>query len=146
MSSILQVPISSVPGPGGVTVCNGIALTHPVLQVLISIQALILVPQPYYNEPGFEASMGTPAGDAETLKYNCIIREATLKYAMVEQLRNLPVGFEQPTQLHFRHRKAPPLPRASTAFVANAPPLPCASTAFVAKTSAFALWFHCLRG
>jgi hypothetical protein len=30
---------------------------HP--QVLVSIQGLILVPEPYFNEPGFEGSLGT---------------------------------------------------------------------------------------
>ena len=33
-------------------------------QVMVSIQSLILVPQPYYNEPGYERDMGTPKGDA----------------------------------------------------------------------------------
>ena len=32
-------------------------------QVLISIQSLILCPEPYYNEPGFERSYGTTQGD-----------------------------------------------------------------------------------
>ena len=31
-------------------------------QVLVSIQSLILVPEPYYNEPGFEKNYGTPCG------------------------------------------------------------------------------------
>ena len=35
-----------------------------VLQVIVSIQSLILVPQPYFNEPSFEQDMGTPMGDA----------------------------------------------------------------------------------
>ena len=34
-------------------------------------------------------------------------------------------------------RKAPPLPFASAAFVANTPPLPCASTAFTTNTAPF---------
>ena len=31
-------------------------------KVLISIQSLILCPEPYYNEPGFERSYGTTQG------------------------------------------------------------------------------------
>ena len=31
--------------------------------MLISIQSLILCPEPYYNEPGFERSYGTTQGD-----------------------------------------------------------------------------------
>lgn len=30
------------------------------MQVLISIQSLILVSEPYFNEPGFEGQLGTP--------------------------------------------------------------------------------------
>ena len=37
-----------------------------MLQVLVSIQALIFVEKPYYNEPGVEAQMGTPEGAAVT--------------------------------------------------------------------------------
>ncbi len=39
-------------------------------QVLISIQSLILVPDPYFNEPGFERTIGTPTGDTESRNYN----------------------------------------------------------------------------
>merc|ERR1712020_608562 len=35
------------------------AETSTIIQVLISIQSLILCPEPYYNEPGFERSYGT---------------------------------------------------------------------------------------
>ena len=34
----------------------------PFVQVLISIQSLILVPEPYYNEPGYDKSYGTSSG------------------------------------------------------------------------------------
>jgi hypothetical protein len=33
-----------------------------LLQVLLSIQALILVEEPFFNEPGFEKQEGTPEG------------------------------------------------------------------------------------
>lgn len=33
------------------------------LQVLVSIQSLILVAQPVFNEPGHERQMGTAVGD-----------------------------------------------------------------------------------
>ena len=41
----------------------GLLMSSPH-QVLISIQSLILCPEPYYNEPGFERSYGTTQGDA----------------------------------------------------------------------------------
>ena len=34
-------------------------------KVLISIQSLILCPEPYYNEPGFERSYGTTQGGVD---------------------------------------------------------------------------------
>ena len=42
--------------------------TSTILQVLISIQSLILCAEPYYNEPGFERLYGTPQGDQESLR------------------------------------------------------------------------------
>jgi len=39
-------------------------------KVLISILGLIFVPEPYFNEPGFERSRGTPVGDEENRNYN----------------------------------------------------------------------------
>ena len=33
-----------------------------ILQVLISIQGLVLVEEPFYNEPGFEKQIGTEDG------------------------------------------------------------------------------------
>ena len=41
-----------------------------LLQVLVSIQALILNEKPYYNEPGYEASANTPHGQRNALEYN----------------------------------------------------------------------------
>ena len=48
-----------------------------LLQVLISIQALILVPQPFFNEPGFESKMGTPQGESLTSGKRCTQATAT---------------------------------------------------------------------
>lgn len=58
------------------------------LQVLVSIQSLILVPEPYFNEPGYERSRGTQAGNQSSREYNSNICQATVKWAMLEQLRN----------------------------------------------------------
>lgn len=43
-------------------------------QVLVSIQSLILVDQPYFNEPGYEANMHTDAGRASSRAYNLNIQ------------------------------------------------------------------------
>lgn len=53
---------------------NGCEMWNPaqstLLQVLVSIQALILNEQPYYNEPGYEATANTPHGQRQALEYN----------------------------------------------------------------------------
>jgi len=75
--------------------------TSTLLQVLVSIQSLILVPQPYFNEPGYERQMGTRAGDEQNRHYNETIRVATVELAMVGQLRNPSPGFEDVVRAHF---------------------------------------------
>lgn len=45
-----------------------------VLQMLISIQSLILVPDPYFNEPGYEGTMHTAQGRAASKAYDRNIR------------------------------------------------------------------------
>lgn len=62
-------------------------------QVLVSIQSLILVNEPYFNEPGYERSRGTPSGTASSREYDANIRQATVKWAMLEMLRNSPPCF-----------------------------------------------------
>ncbi len=59
-----------------------------LLQVLVSIQSLILVAEPWFNEPGYERTRGTPEGDAASSGYNESLRPATARWAIVEQLRN----------------------------------------------------------
>lgn len=80
---------------------NWNAKTSTLLQVLISIQSLILVPEPYFNEPGYEKSIGTPQGIAYSRSYNKVIREETMRHAILGQLRNPSPGFEDAIRLHF---------------------------------------------
>jgi baculoviral IAP repeat-containing protein 6 len=77
------------------------------VQVLVSIQSLIMTPLPYYNEPGFEAQRGTPRGEQHAAAYDAVIREATLRYAILEPLRCPPVGFEAAAAAYFRQRREP---------------------------------------
>ncbi|KAF4554446.1 putative ubiquitin-conjugating enzyme [Elsinoe fawcettii] len=41
-----------------------------LLQVLISIQSLILVPEPFYNEPGYEGKRDIPGTGTQSVAYN----------------------------------------------------------------------------
>ena len=49
-----------------------------MLQVIVSVQSLIFVPRPYFNEPGYEQSIGTADGDAKCAEYNAFVREETM--------------------------------------------------------------------
>lgn len=49
---------------------NWSPVTSTFLQVLVSIQSLILVSEPYFNEPGYQSSYGTPSGQAASDQYN----------------------------------------------------------------------------
>jgi len=80
--------------------------TSTLLQVLMSIQALILVPDPFFNEPGYERNRGTPEGDRQSRAYNETIREATVRYAMIQQLKQPPAELKDAIHTHFRLRRA----------------------------------------
>lgn len=56
---------------------------YAALQVAISIQSLILVDQPYFNEPGYEAEMGSDTGRRHSAAYNTVIRWVNLSLAVV---------------------------------------------------------------
>ena len=48
--------------------------TSTLLQVLVSIQSLIFVEDPYFNEPGYERDINTPIGKERSFSYNEKIR------------------------------------------------------------------------
>ncbi|XP_015038690.2 baculoviral IAP repeat-containing protein 6 isoform X3 [Drosophila pseudoobscura] len=77
------------------------AQTSSFLQVLVSIQSLILVPEPYFNEPGFERSRGTPSGTNSSREYNSNIYQACVRWAMLEQIRNPSPCFKDVIHKHF---------------------------------------------
>jgi len=79
--------------------------TSTFLQVLVSIQSLILVEQPYFNEPGWEREMNTPKGKLSSLAYSEERMPSTIKYAMADMIRNPPQGFEEIIYNHFRLKK-----------------------------------------
>ncbi|PRP84051.1 P-type ATPase [Planoprotostelium fungivorum] len=70
-------------------------------QVLVSIQALILLDEPYYNEPAYESQRGTKEGDKRSFEYNEPLRLATIRHAMITQVRSPPQGFEEVVRHHF---------------------------------------------
>ncbi|KAI9525107.1 Baculoviral IAP repeat-containing protein 6 [Dissostichus eleginoides] len=75
--------------------------TSSFLQVLVSVQSLILVAEPYFNEPGYERSRGTPSGTQSSREYDGNIRQASVKWAMLEQMRNPSPCFKEVIHKHF---------------------------------------------
>jgi len=64
------------------------ASTSTLLQVLVSIQSLILVENPYFNEPGYERDMHTETGKQRSRSYNEPLEYHTLQYAILDHLEN----------------------------------------------------------
>jgi len=79
--------------------------TSTILQVLVSIQSLIMVERPYYNEPGYESQMGTYSGEKQSKAYVDNIRVQTIRWAMVDQLKNPSPGYEDAIKTHFKLKK-----------------------------------------
>ncbi|KZT62275.1 hypothetical protein CALCODRAFT_462875 [Calocera cornea HHB12733] len=69
-----------------------------LLQVLISIQSMILCDEPYLNEPGWEAQRGTAASE----QYSANVRRMVVHTAMIGNLQNAPEPFADIIRTHFR--------------------------------------------
>ncbi|XP_014667326.1 PREDICTED: baculoviral IAP repeat-containing protein 6-like [Priapulus caudatus] len=76
-----------------------------LLQVLISIQSMIFVAEPFFNEPGYEQEIGSEAGRKHSAEYNHEVQINTVKWAMVHQMSNPSPGFEEVIKTHFRLKK-----------------------------------------
>ena len=74
-------------------------------QVIISIQSLIMVDEPYFNEPGYESSMNTEYGKNNSFKYTDNIRYQTVRVAMIGMLKNKPESYETFIEEHFKLKK-----------------------------------------
>jgi ubiquitin-protein ligase len=79
--------------------------TSTFLQVMVSIQSLILIEQPYFNEPGFEKYINTDKGKHESNLYNKNIHSKTIELAMINMINNPPQGFEDVVNEHFKMKK-----------------------------------------
>lgn len=79
--------------------------TSTILQIIISIQSLIFVEEPYFNEPGYEIEIGTEEGKYKSIAYNEDIYLNTIKYAIIDQINNINSEFSNVIQLHFKYKK-----------------------------------------
>lgn len=76
-----------------------------LLQVILSIQAIIMSNEVYFNEPGYEHLMGTEQGEKLNNGYANIVRYGNLKYAIIEQIKNPTRGFEDVIRRSFFLKK-----------------------------------------
>uniref|UniRef100_A0A915CQA0 UBC core domain-containing protein n=1 Tax=Ditylenchus dipsaci TaxID=166011 RepID=A0A915CQA0_9BILA len=79
--------------------------TSSFMQVIVSIQSLILVNDPYFNEPGYERWRNTPAGQQASREYDANIRqqcEVVLKHFWLkrDELVDQVDGWIKETQSH----------------------------------------------
>ncbi|XP_044508745.1 probable ubiquitin-conjugating enzyme E2 23 isoform X2 [Mangifera indica] len=74
-----------------------------ILQVLVSLQGLVLNSKPYFNEAGYDKQVGTAEGEKNSLAYNentFLLNCKTMMYLM----RKPPKDFEDLVKEHFRRR------------------------------------------
>lgn len=71
-----------------------------MLQVLVSIQALILNEKPYFNEPGYTNSAGSASGERHSKQYSENAFLLSLK-TMVYTMRKPPMHFQEIVTRHF---------------------------------------------
>ncbi|WIA13418.1 hypothetical protein OEZ85_006998 [Tetradesmus obliquus] len=72
-----------------------------LLQVLVSLQSMVFVPDPFYNEPGYESYAKSARGQQQAADYNKDLRTQTAKFAILEALRSPDPIFKQALQVHF---------------------------------------------
>ncbi|XP_020211246.1 probable ubiquitin-conjugating enzyme E2 23 [Cajanus cajan] len=74
-----------------------------ILQVLVSLQGLVLNSKPYFNEAGYDKQVGTAEGEKNSLSYNentFLLNCKTMMYLM----RRPPKDFDVLIKEHFRRR------------------------------------------
>jgi ubiquitin-protein ligase len=74
-------------------------------QVIMSISAMVFSEEPWYNEPGRERGIAYVDSNIYVNSYNREIRDGTIKYAIINQLKYPEDGFEDVIKTHFRLKK-----------------------------------------
>ena len=76
-----------------------------ILQVLVSIQSLILIDHPYFNEPGYQSSYGTSSGMETSRKYNEEVQSNNVRWAIIDNILNPVPEFADIIKTHFSIKK-----------------------------------------
>jgi ubiquitin-protein ligase len=73
-----------------------------LLQVMLSIQSLVMDNNIIQKEPSFE---NLPTQSPENLAYHAEVKYGNLRYAMIDMIRNPPKGFGEVVTQHFKIKK-----------------------------------------
>ncbi|CAO2657333.1 Nn.00g034590.m01.CDS01 [Neocucurbitaria sp. VM-36] len=73
-----------------------------LLQVVISLQAMIFCEEPWYNEPGREIAYHRSSEHDPATRYNQKIREHTVRHAMLTWLDDSPQLWQAVVDFHFK--------------------------------------------
>jgi ubiquitin-protein ligase len=76
-----------------------------IKQVGISIQSLILIEEPYFNEPSFEKDINKPIGIRRSAEYNMSIKLYNMRHTIYETYTNPPEPFRDVILQHFELKK-----------------------------------------
>ncbi|MCL7031509.1 hypothetical protein MKW94_023433 [Papaver nudicaule] len=77
-----------------------------ILQILLSLQALVLNEKPYFNEAGYDTQIGRTDGEKNSITYNENVFLLSCK-SMLYILQKPPKHFEAFVDEHFRHCSHP---------------------------------------
>ncbi|KAL6712501.1 hypothetical protein ACN47E_000378 [Coniothyrium glycines] len=72
-----------------------------LLQILVSIQAMIFCDEPWYNEPGREATYKGDSENSPSATYNRRLHDKTVNYAMLAWLDGMPPLWKELVVQHF---------------------------------------------
>lgn len=78
-------------------------VSSSILQVLVSLQGLVLNSKPYFNEAGYDKQVGTAEGEKNSLSYNENTFLLNCK-SMMYLMRRPPKDFEDLIKDHFKRR------------------------------------------
>ncbi|KAL4488907.1 hypothetical protein ABPG72_005694 [Tetrahymena utriculariae] len=76
-----------------------------ILQLLVSIQAIVMSEYVYFNEPGYEGHAGTPEGEKLNRGYQNIVKIGNIRHAMIEQINNPLPEFKEVIMMSFFLKK-----------------------------------------
>lgn len=77
-----------------------------LLQVLVSLQALVLCPDPYFNEPGYELLRKNADAIASSKTYSNTVAGYTLAYGIRQWLTYAPVNdFDRISRIHLQYMR-----------------------------------------